>query len=429
LEKTITELEKSKSKFKEIGEQNKGLEIILTQLKQEVKHLENDISKEAEKLNKQKTYFEELEINLSQKKNERANIFGDKNTGVEIEKAEINLQKEERNFKSIQEEKQKVNSQVTENQTLIKTNSDRKTELAKQVTSQKTDLLAQIKEAEFESLVQVKENLLAQKEVEQITNFEEQNKQKITKLTALLKDRKTQIEEEKNKQLTTEKLASILEIIGEVEAEKNVFVKEQKLITIRLEDHKKSLLENKIIHAKLEQQEKELLRWKALNKVIGSSDGQGNFQPFAQGLTLAKLVKLANQHLSTLNERYQIRRNTQSKKDLELQIIDQHQADALRPIDTLSGGESFLVSLALALGLSDLASKKSGIESLFIDEGFGTLDADTLDLAIDTLENLQLQGRTIGIISHVDLLKERITTQIEVRKQSNGTSTVHVYIK
>ncbi|MDB5263977.1 MAG: ATP-binding cassette family protein, partial [Adhaeribacter sp.] len=111
---------------------------------------------------------------------------------------------------------------------------------------------------------------------------------------------------------------------------------------------------------------------------------------------------------------------------LDLQIVDTYQADAIRPMTTLSGGESFLVSLALALGLSDLAGRQAQIGSLFIDEGFGTLDAETLDTAISALENLQASGKMIGIISHVEALKERISTQIQVIKMTGGTSQLRV---
>jgi DNA repair protein SbcC/Rad50 len=123
-----------------------------------------------------------------------------------------------------------------------------------------------------------------------------------------------------------------------------------------------------------------------------------------------------------LSERYSILKTPE--KDLYLQIVDGYQADVVRPMSTLSGGESFLVSLALALGLSDLASRKVQINSLFIDEGFGTLDAETLDVAISALENLQANGKSIGIISHVEALKERIGTQIQVTKQPGGSSII-----
>ena len=163
--------------------------------------------------------------------------------------------------------------------------------------------------------------------------------------------------------------------------------------------------------------------WVELNALIGSANGD-KFSKFAQGLTLAQLLQLANRHLLELNDRYQIRRTEGS--DLGLEIIDRYQADAIRPTKSLSGGESFLVSLALALGLSDLTGSNTRIESLFIDEGFGTLDAGTLDIALAALENLRMSNRTIGIISHVDALKQRISAQIKVFKGNNGYGKLEV---
>lgn len=153
--------------------------------------------------------------------------------------------------------------------------------------------------------------------------------------------------------------------------------------------------------------------WERLNQLIGSSDG-AKFRRFAQGLTLDHLVYLANRQLSRLHDRYLLQRKTSEM--LELQVIDTWQADAQRDTRTLSGGESFLVSLALALALSDLVSSKNRIESLFLDEGFGTLDADTLEVALDALDNLNASGKIIGVISHVDAMKERIPVQIRVKK-------------
>jgi len=129
--------------------------------------------------------------------------------------------------------------------------------------------------------------------------------------------------------------------------------------------------------------------------------------------------------LLRLSDRYSILKSPE--RDLDLQIIDGYQADVIRPMSTLSGGESFLVSLALALGLSDLASRRVQINSLFIDEGFGTLDAETLDVAITALENLQASGKNIGIISHVEALKDRIGTQIQLSRQPGGTSKIVLY--
>lgn len=181
--------------------------------------------------------------------------------------------------------------------------------------------------------------------------------------------------------------------------------------------------EAKLLLQQMDQQKLVYDKWFAINKLIGSASGK-NFRVFAQGLTLQRLILLANRHLQSLNGRYFLQKRP--GEDLELDIVDTYQANNTRSMYTLSGGESFLVSLALALGLSDLAGRKAHIQSLFIDEGFGTLDAATLDLALTTLENLQAQGKTIGIISHVKEIKERITTQIQVVKKGRGESFLQV---
>jgi exonuclease SbcC len=153
--------------------------------------------------------------------------------------------------------------------------------------------------------------------------------------------------------------------------------------------------------------------WQHLNGLIGSADG-AKYRKFAQGLTLDHLVYLANQQLQRLHGRYQLARR--GSGELELEVLDTWQGDTARDCKTLSGGESFLVSLALALALSDLVSHKTSIDSLFLDEGFGTLDGETLEVALDALDALNASGKMIGVISHVEALKERIPVQLKVHK-------------
>ena len=163
--------------------------------------------------------------------------------------------------------------------------------------------------------------------------------------------------------------------------------------------------------------------WVKLNELVGSSDG-GKFKKFAQGITLDQLINLANQHLSLLSSRYTLARN--QEKLLDLEVIDAYQGDVIRSVNTLSGGESFIVSLALALGLSELASQKISIDSLFLDEGFGTLDEESLETALNALNLLQSGGKMVGVISHVEALKERIPLQIKVVPRGDGTSYVEI---
>jgi len=173
------------------------------------------------------------------------------------------------------------------------------------------------------------------------------------------------------------------------------------------------------ITVRIEAQKSECRRWEALYNLIGSADGK-KYRNFAQGLTFEIMVAHANLQLMKLTDRYLLIRD--KEQPLDLNVIDNYQAGEVRSTKNLSGGESFIVSLALALGLSKMASKKVRVDSLFLDEGFGTLDEDTLETALETLASLRQDGKLIGVISHVSALKERISTKILVQKVSGGKS-------
>jgi len=160
-----------------------------------------------------------------------------------------------------------------------------------------------------------------------------------------------------------------------------------------------------------------------LSTLIGSADGK-KLRTFAQGLTLDALIESANLHLERLRPRYRLMRA--HGQDIDLRILDRDLGDEVRTVSTLSGGETFLVSLALALGLSGLSAKNVQVESMFIDEGFGHLDRESLDLALGTLDELQAEGRTIGIVSHVPDLAERIGYVVDVQPTGPGRSQVEV---
>jgi len=183
---------------------------------------------------------------------------------------------------------------------------------------------------------------------------------------------------------------------------------------------------NKKVFEEIDAQDAVLKKWNTLHAILGGS--KDAFNTYVQRLTLESLIALANQHLYKLNKRYSLEINKTFKagEELNFSLVDHYQTDRLRPVDTTSGGEKFLISLALALGLSDLASNNVSIDSLFIDEGFGTLDPNMLETVISTLETLQSQGKMIGVISHVENLKERISTQIQIHKNSNGVSRVEI---
>jgi exonuclease SbcC len=175
------------------------------------------------------------------------------------------------------------------------------------------------------------------------------------------------------------------------------------------------------LRAAVDESRREFDVWNDVNEAIGQSDG-AKFRRFAQSVTLGHLVVLANSQLALLNPRYQLRRGTLS--DLALDVVDRDMGEEIRSPRSLSGGERFLVSLALALALSGLEGRQSFVDTLFIDEGFGSLDRDTLEFAITALESLQGQGRKVGVITHVPAMIEQIAVQVRVEKRGGGRSIV-----
>ena len=182
------------------------------------------------------------------------------------------------------------------------------------------------------------------------------------------------------------------------------------------EQNRKGVLQKK---KQRDAQEKVCRRWADLNELIGSADGK-KFRNYAQELTFRVLIGHANRQLSAMTDRYLLVQDPEEA--LALAVIDRYQADAIRTSRNLSGGESFLVSLSLALGLARMASRNVRVDSVFLDEGFGTLDEEALNMALDMLSSLREQGKTIGIISHVQTIRERIGTQIHVEPSGNGRS-------
>ena len=194
------------------------------------------------------------------------------------------------------------------------------------------------------------------------------------------------------------------------------------IIEARLLQQAKNKAAVELIAKELSEKQSVADRWAKLNKLIGSADGT-KFKVIAQSYTLNLLLLHANKHLSYLSKRYKLQ---QVPGTLALQVVDCDMCDEIRTVYSLSGGESFLISLALALGLSSLSSNNLKVESLFIDEGFGSLDAESLRTAMEALEQLQMQGRKIGVISHVQEMSERISVQVQVHKKVNGKSVLSV---
>lgn len=218
---------------------------------------------------------------------------------------------------------------------------------------------------------------------------------------------------------TADQLTAQLNALTE---QQNALQKSQLETNTALEQHNQNSKALQTKQQELTELQQHVEQWHLLNKVLGDATGK-TMRNLAQTQTLKILLHYANSHLRTLNKRYEL---TAIEQSLDIAIVDKDMADEQRSVNTLSGGESFLVSLALALGLASLSSNKVSINSLFIDEGFGTLDSETLSIAMDALDSLQAQGRKVGVISHVSQMTERVATQVHVAKKPGGYSTISI---
>lgn len=240
-----------------------------------------------------------------------------------------------------------------------------------------------------------------------------------TDLKARQKDRKTRLAAELARGVTDKSLEELEPQLKEYEKSLRELRDSIAGFTHKLSENAAAAERIKEKQAAIEAQQKECRRWENLHALIGSADGK-KYRNFAQGLTFEMMIGHANRQLQKMTDRYLLVR--EADQPLQLCVIDNYQAGEIRSTRNLSGGESFIVSLALALGLSQMASRNVRVDSLFLDEGFGTLDEEALETALETLAGLRQDGKLIGVISHVQALKERIGTRIQVVPRTGGRS-------
>jgi exonuclease SbcC len=356
-------------------------------------------------------------------KTQRVDLFEDKDPRKEKEKLQRRLETEQSDLQELSVELTALEKQRAELLQNRKAKEELLDEWAGKKQKWEVALDEQAIKEGFDNRTSLKQALLTDDEAKRLSDQQKVLKENVQTAKVKLESIEQQLKTLKGKAVAADSKIDLSEHLRQKEAAYKVLQQEMGAISEQLKQDKEKRKQAKQLNQQLEAQQSEYLRWAKINDIIGNADGK-KFRTFAQGLTLQRLTVLANLHLERLNGRYLIEKR--SDEDLQLDIIDTYQADNKRSMNTLSGGESFLVSLALALGLSDLAGRNTQIQSLFIDEGFGTLDENTLDMAITTLENLQASGKTIGIISHVNALKERIGTQVLVKKRGDGFSEVEL---
>jgi exonuclease SbcC len=327
-------------------------------------------------------------------------------------------------FESVSRKLQDLNTKKTSNETQQQVLKEELIILNKHLKELRTLLKTQIVQSEFDNEEEILKALLDHKTEKNLTGIKKDLDNKTVELGTLEKKLNSELEiltKEKDFDISAEEAAKKE---NEIKSLRDNLFKRVGEIRQRFSMDDQIILRNKSVFDEISLQEKEVKKWKDLMDLLGGS--KHAFNTYVQRLTLQSLIGYANLHLYKLNKRYSLKMNEAYKtgEELNFNLIDHYQTDKARYVDTSSGGEKFIISLALALGLSDLASSNVRIDSLFIDEGFGTLDNNTLETVISTLETLKSQGKMIGIISHVENLKERIPSQIQIHKKSSGVSEV-----
>lgn len=379
---------------------------------------QQNLAREQQRLDALQQTFSALQLQNAEQHQRRQQLFGDRQVQAERQAHQAALQAGEQELAQQLQAWQQA-------QSAVHSLSGQRAQLEQQQLTQaarleaaETDLHSALQHSDFTDEAALRAALLDVAEVDQLRQrlqALEQQRQQQTALSQQLAQRLSAHQQQRPAALSDELAADIgtqlenLRMALRDNARQQGEAQQQLSSDARLREQQQSLL------TQISSHEAELTQWSQLNELIGSAKGD-KFRRFAQGLTLDHLVWLANRQLDRLHGRYLLQRR--ATDELELDVVDTWQADATRDTRTLSGGESFLVSLALALALSDLVSHKTRIESLFLDEGFGTLDAETLDTALDALDALNASGKTIGVISHVEAMKERIPVQIKVRKMN-----------
>jgi len=401
--------------------QEGALAATLKELESQAENLSAELTKKTDAHALQHQNYQDL-------KQRRLNIFdGKPATEVEnqLKQAITEAQKQLDQLKAIQQELNiKITKANTQKEELLATLNNLDTEATK--ASQKTeDWLndynqknnATLSITELHQLLTLSNDWMdAERKTLQSIDDE------VTKATSILAERKQLLDAHQQKNLSERPLDELSELFSVAKSDIELQKHKRSEIGFQLQQDEANknkigdLLKNIAIQAGITE------NWSKLNEIIGSADGK-KFRQIAQEYTLDVLLGYANIHLHSLTSRYKIERIPAT---LGLQVVDQDMGDEVRTVYSLSGGESFLVSLALALGLASLSSSRMKVESLFIDEGFGSLDPTTLNIAMDALERLHNQGRKVGVISHVQEMTERIPVQIKVSKQQSGKSKVEV---
>ncbi len=407
--------------WKEKSNQKADREKHIAAIAGEIKRLEGVISTQEKALGDKKNHLDDLNRQRADAKDTRKSLYGDIIPGEEEKRLTDAIADAESGEKSARDQLNVLQQKLATKRSIVES----RTKSIEQRTFKLAEAEEQFQQAlissDFSDEQAFKEARLSYELRESLSQKAKELDDAETALETTLKDRMNRLELEQEKHLSDAAYADVqAQAVYLDESLKQV---RDDISTCRhtLQENKASMERMRNKRESIEAQRQLCARWESLHSLIGSADGK-KYRTFAQGLTFELMVGHANCQLEKMTDRYLLIRD--ESQPLELNVVDNYQAGEIRSTRNLSGGESFLVSLTLALGLSQMASKKVRVDSLFLDEGFGSLDEETLETALEALSALQQDGKLIGVISHVSALKERIRAQISITPLSGGRSTI-----
>lgn len=385
----------------------------------EIKRLEGIVDIQSKALADKQKKLEFQYTELANNKEERVKLFGDRIPGAEEAALNAAIENAEQAEKKARELHSKRQSDVTAAEARIAALKLGIKKRRPELDNLESDFVMSLQLLGIKDENQYNETVLPISLREELSQKTKELGDKQTDLLARQKDRQDRYDKELAKKITDLTIEEVRAQKSELEGSLKELRDSITTLKATLYNNDKSKKNRQEKQTGIEAQEKECLKWSNLHFMIGSADGK-KYRNFAQGLTFDVMVGHANEQLQQLTDRYLLIRS--SKNPLELEVIDNYQAGVNRSTKNLSGGEGFLVSLSLALGLSQMVSKKVRVDSLFLDEGFGTLDDESLSLALEALASYRQNGKVIGVISHVQALKDRISNQLQVIPQAGGIS-------
>lgn len=415
----LSELEKLIAAHEKNIAEKQNADNALQKISAEISAKEAEILVFEKNIQNQKLHAEEAEKEIKRLTDSRQKLLGDKSPQDEEKTLSEKIQALSLEKETVSRQLSGLYQEIAAKNEIIGLCLQQLSDFDQKIREKEEHFLRALKAQNFDSEQEFAQALLDPAKLEELREFFKKLDQDIEINAQQLKENQEKLVREQSKNLCQETENDLLGMEQAIKDNQEQYLKSLGELQGKLNSNARQREISGSLRQELDRQKENVRKWETLNSLVGSADGK-KFRTTAQGITFEHVIRYANAKLQLLQKRYLLLRDENSP--LSLNVLDNYQGGEIRAVQNLSGGETFIVSLSLALGLAQMASKNVQVDSLFLDEGFGTLDEESLDTALAALASIEQEGKLIGIISHIPLLKERINTQINVIPTNGGKS-------